>query len=696
VTELRTVRDANGIIVGDFNGDGVADIASFGNRRMYLHLQESDGNEWQLVPLTFEQTIEDAVSARCNNDALSDLVLVTDNPPELQVYLAKPDNQFYLKWKAPLTNSFEKIVAGDINSDGKTDLLLFGKKEAGITIFLGHGNGSFRPPTTILPDYTFRFVKIEDVDGDGINDILAINWVTNEVLLFSGYGRMKFSNPSTLSFESEPSMVATAMLDSSGTKDLVVGFDDADEIQTFSGSGFGGFSPLQTIRLSSPSQQFAIADFDTDGKQDIAVFSQKEKSVDVLLNTGTGLFKQHTLFSAGNSPEEFSLYEDASRSLPSLVVLDQGPSQLRMMRNSDVQVQGAKQMSYCTGLGPAGIKTSDATHDGLADILVANQTSQSISLFVNKGRGVFEGQVSFPCSYSVSFLPYCERIDSVVDLISTGEREDRVSVTEINTSDYSQITFALSTLQVPDILSIVMDRATGFLTINNLDHTELPRHISLMRFQQITQSRFIEQSLTMNPTSTAITASMGDYDGDGILDLAYLEFDKRMRKLDLYEAKGTASNEFIPARLAFSIGADDISAAYMWSADLNADGTADLIVLLGEPKHLLYTSLGQRAASFAPPHTDTSYAVDVLSKDRLRFFDMNGDGYLDVIVDNDLSKTIQVCFSSKDGTLSPPVRLINSEGLGGFAVDDVNNDGLPELIVTESARGLLRIISLEN
>lgn len=692
---MKTVRAPRGILTADFNGDGIQDLATFSNNQIYLHIQENDTVRWRTVPVRFDVQIVDMVAAHCDNDRLSDIVLITEHPSEIQVYLGKPDNKFSFRWKAPLTQPFENIVVGDINNDGKADILLFGKKEPGITVYLGNNNGTFAAPVAILSDYTFSTVAVEDFNEDGINDVLAVNWISNEVLLFSGFGKMKFSNPSVLSFEDEPTQLATAFLDSGYTKDLVVGFSERKEIQTFAGDGFGGFTHMQTISLESAPSQIGVADFNADGKQDIVLFSQERKCIELLLNNGKGEFGERSLFAAGKSPLEFAIFSDEYKSYPDIAVVDNDRSHLRLLQNSAVRVVRAKQMAYGMGLLPTGILVADVNADGWPDILVANSGSQSISLLTNYGDGTFEGQVLLPTSSNVSSLLYCLRNDTLAKVLATDNKQDKVSITDLNSKDLSHISYALSASLDPDVLLATLGQGNELLTIYNLDHGDLPHDVSLMKFQQISQTRFVEQGFSIHPAGPAIAASIGDFDGDGIPDVAYLCLNKKLKKIEAYQSKGTASSEFVAPRLAFRMDGQDTISAFLWTTDLNKDGIQDLVVLLRDPVNLLYTSLGRRDTTLTAPRTDTNYAVNVLSKDRLKFFDVNGDGKMDIVIDNSLTKTIQVLFGNGDGSFSAPVRLINSEGVGGFAIDDINKDDIPELIVTDTGNGVLKIVSIE-
>ena len=107
-------------------------------------------------------------------------------------------------------------------------------------------------------------------------------------------------------------------------------------------------------------------------------------------------------------------------------------------------------------------------------------------------------------------------------------------------------------------------------------------------------------------------------------------------------------------------------------------------------------SLGKKDLSFSPPQKHFSDAISVSRHDRLKVIDINGDNIKDLVLENDLDKSIQAFLGKGDGTFSSKIRLTSTVGLGGFEVCNINNDATTELILVDTVDGLLKIIPLNQ
>jgi hypothetical protein len=69
---------------------------------------------------------------------------------------------------------------------------------------------------------------------------------------------------------------------------------------------------------------------------------------------------------------------------------------------------------------------------------------------------------------------------------------------------------------------------------------------------------------------------------------------------------------------------------------------------------------------------------------------------MDLVVKNEADRSIEIFPGLGDGTFDPGPHLISTKGISGFTLDDINRDGVPELIITDSASCVLRILTLEE
>jgi hypothetical protein len=693
VSDLNAGRNARGMVMGDFNGDGFSDIATYGGTQMYIRYQTPDTSEWESGNLFIGKTILAAAAGWCNHDRFSDLVIVTDNPLAIEVYLGKSSHRFVQSWKHELTEPFEHILVADINSDGKADILLYGKKQLGVSVFLGRGDGSFRSPTTIFSEYSFSALSITNINDDGINDVIAANWISNQVLIFSGFGKLKFSDPAVVQCSNEPSMFNAAFLDSDSNIDLVIGFAGSNTVQTFLGNGLGDFQLAQTITLDYRLLALAIDDVNGDGWNDIGVL--EDSCFTVGLNDGKGKIEESVAFASGKAPITCSFFHRLNSPLSSVAILDTAFSRVRILYNDHEPVHNPLDVQYGLGVQPTGVLCADINHAGWDDVLVANTESRHLSLLLNEGKGVLGGQMSFHVSIPVKYFRYLPKNDTLALIVSFNPDVANLSIVQLNLRNYSHTEITLPTQGKTYVLAQRIDSITSFLHLFALEY-ENETHGTIIEYEQIAPTRFIERTFSSSITEPIIAATMCDYDNDGMPDIIYLAYDTVKHKESLYTARGIASEKFERGKLAFSIDEANVVSAIIWNADLNNDGIQDIVMNFREPENLLAVSLGRRDSSFTMPLAAFTKSVNISSWENLKFVDINNDGKKDIVLQNELNKNLQVLIGKGDGNLTPRYRLISTEGIGGFTFDDLDKDGTKELIITDQVNGVLKVFPLEE
>ena len=110
-------------------------------------------------------------------------------------------------------------------------------------------------------------------------------------------------------------------------------------------------------------------------------------------------------------------------------------------------------------------------------------------------------------------------------------------------------------------------------------------------------------------------------------------------------------------------------------ADVNADGTADLVVLNGDTVDVL---LGTGGGGFAAPIATSDFGDDV-ALDSLAVGDLNGDGLPDVAVSSEYGGVF-VSFGNGSGGFGAPVTLVPNDYIGSLIVADLN--GQTDLVGT--------------
>ena len=141
---------------GDFNRDSHLDLIANGTTFLPGN---GDGTFSAPVAVNSDLDIRSFVAGDFNNDGYLDLVDVGNGYYEtqpMQVLLGNGDGTFQTArrfWNLPQIP--DKVVAADFNHDGNLDLAvtLLYNASYGVAILFGKGDGSFAPPVIYATDY---------------------------------------------------------------------------------------------------------------------------------------------------------------------------------------------------------------------------------------------------------------------------------------------------------------------------------------------------------------------------------------------------------------------------------------------------------------------------------------------------------------------------------------------------------------
>jgi hypothetical protein len=316
------VTPTEGIVVADFNGDGVSDLAVLGGSSpscpstsgaISILLGNGHGG------FTAKSTICSygnapfaGVAGDFNHDGKMDLAVVSANGDvscgdagcaAVTIYLGNGDGTFTEYKNFGLDGDYFSIAVADFNRDGNLDLAVSYLSEfPNVTILLGDGKGSFNYFAYLSNGYLFGgSLALGDFNHDGIVDIASVGGggITGEgvqigpVAIFLGNGDGTFtlapSQPSVI--VADPGSVMAGDFTGDGNLDLAVADAGSTTLTILKGKGDGTFTQMSgEPALPLSSNLVGLTDFNGDGILDLA-YSTAPNTITLFLGKGDGTFQ---------------------------------------------------------------------------------------------------------------------------------------------------------------------------------------------------------------------------------------------------------------------------------------------------------------------------------------------------------------------------------------------------------------------
>lgn len=348
-------------------------------------------------------------------------------------------------------------------------------------------------------------------------------------------------------------------------------------------------------------------------------------------------------FAVGSGPLALAARDFNGDSLPDLAVVNHNDNTITILLNATnvalTEATGSPIALAAGETGPAAIAVADFNEDGFADLVIADQTTDNVTLLLGNGDGTFAPAAGSPIVVGTG-------PSGVIAADFSGD----------NHQDFAVTNFTDNTV------SVFLGDGTGVFT---------PAAGSPI-------------ALAAGETGpNALVAA--DFDGNGNLDLAIVNRTTNNVTVLLGNGNGT----FTPATASpVAVGQGPVALA---ADDIDGDARPDLAVV-NQTDNSVSILLNNGAATFSVAVNSPLQAAQ--SPSGVAIADFNVDGRADLTVTNQTDNTLSVFLGLGSGIFAPGFDLALPASAGPSAViaTDLNADGRADVAITDQSSNQVSVI----
>jgi hypothetical protein len=653
---------AMSIVLGDFNGDSISDLAVAKSRflqlgHVFVLLGGADDNFVTIGEIEIAGDPQAIMTGDFNGDAIPDLAVASrtnpGQPGRVFILSGKGDGSFDPAGSFEVVTEPSSIAVGDFNGDTLPDLAVAGGQydQTGyVSILMGKGDGSFGPAESFGVGIQPRGIVAVDFNGDAILDLAVANSGSRSILILLGDGNGGFVLAQEAPVGSGPWSAAAADFDGDQVPDLAVANQRSNDVSILLGNGDGTFRPMEDVPVGTAPLSIIAGDFNDDQIQDLAVVNVNSEDVYILLGEGDGTFRSAGVFEASFLPRAAVTGDLNGDTIPDLAVINWGfdvGSTVSIFKGNGDGTFGSDEGFNVEG-APRFVIASDFNGDEIADLAVVTTQSHSLVTLFGKGDGTFHLAEKFELEDAPQFVSAGDlNGDAILDLVVANANSATVS--------------------------ILLGKGDGLF------------------------GQALTVGVRENPNSIAI----GDLNGDMVPDLVVATGSALQGTSYASILFGKGDGTFEPSRdLAFNDGSPKLVAL----EDFNGDKVNDLVVVvngyfrggaqedvvLSPPPMVnrIFLLLGNGDGTFRPPAT-IGQLVN-FKANALTVADINGDGLLDLAIASDFDMFIFI--GNGNGTFRAMPRVSAGKVPSSIKIDDLNGDKIPDLVLANTRSNSVSIL----
>lgn len=235
-----------------------------------------------------------------------------------------------------------------------------------------------------------------DLDGDGDLDLLFVNYISDNVSVLFNDGNGGFTAGTPVPVTNGPRQIKARDLDGDGDIDFLATNYAGNNVTVALNNGNGTFTAGTPVPVGSVPRGLGAADLDGDGDIDFVSVNYQSNNLSVMINDGNATFTQKagSPLAVGTRPVQMVITDLDGDGDRDLAVTNNSNNNVSILINNGHAVFAAR-APVATGAGPRGITAGDLDGDGDQDLVATDFGAGTVSVMLNKGGGGFKPATHF-------------------------------------------------------------------------------------------------------------------------------------------------------------------------------------------------------------------------------------------------------------------------------------------------------------